>query len=246
MSTSHVLAAEAPARGGRALAALQIAVFAAAAAALTVPLSADQVVGAGWGPKLALLGRMLLLVILAHVMLRARGRRWTDVGLSRPKRWWTVPVAVVLGYLACGAMAAGLHAVVLPQLGLEAPDLGRFAALKGDLYEYLFWAVPVAWGSAAFGEELAARGFLNDAFAALIGGREPGRLAVVLAVVLQALLFGACHAYQGLGGAVLTAGVGLVLGFVWLFTGRNLWAAIVLHGLVDFVSLSAFYFGAVS
>ena len=215
------------------------------AAAVSIPLSASEVVGAGWPAKLALVGRMAVLVAVAWWMLRVAGRRWSDVGLRTPRRWWVVALAVVLGYLAMGAMAGAMHAAVLPALGLAAPDLSAFAGLRGDLPEYLFWALPVAWGSAAVGEELVARGFLTDRLATLLGGQVPAGAAVFAAVILQGLLFGAAHAYQGLGGALLTAGAGIVLGLVWLWTGRNLWAAIILHGLVDFVSMTAFYTGAV-
>lgn len=232
-------------RGGRRLAAVQVAVMAVLVFGLSILLSPSDVVGAGYGPKLILLGRMALLVAAAAWMLRAAGRRWSDVGLRAPRRWWTIPVAVVAGYLALGALAGAMQMVILPALGLSGPDLSAFASIRGDLPEYLFWALPVALGSAAFGEELVARGFLTDRIATVLGGAAPNGLVVFAAVILQGALFGACHAYQGLGGALLTGAVGVVIGLVWLWSGRNLWAAIILHGLVDFVSMTAFYTGAV-
>lgn len=242
MSTSIL---SVPRVGGRRLAGLQVAVMTVLVVAVSIPFSASDVVGAGYGPRLALLGRMLLLVAAAAWMMRAAGRRWSDVGLRAPRRWWIVPVAVVVGYLALGALAGAMHAVILPALGLPGPDLSAFSRLRGDLPEYLFWALPVAFGSAAFGEELVARGFLTDRIATLLGGAAPNGVVVFAAVLLQGALFGACHAYQGLGGALLTGAVGMVIGLVWLWSGRNLWAAIILHGLVDFVSMTAFYAGAV-
>lgn len=242
MSTSIL---SVPQAGGRRLAGLQVAVMTVLVVAVSIPFSASDVVGAGYGPKLALLGRMLLLVAAAAWMMRAAGRRWSDVGLRAPRRWWIVPLAVVVGYLALGALAGVMHAVILPALGLPGPDLSAFSRLRGDLPEYLFWALPVAFGSAAFGEELVARGFLTDRIATLLGGAAPNGVVVFAAVLLQGALFGACHAYQGLGGALLTGAVGMVIGLVWLWSGRNLWAAILLHGLVDFVSMTAFYTGVV-
>lgn len=231
--------------GGRRLAALQVVTMAVLVFAVSIPLSASDVVGAGYGPKLALLGRMLLLVAVAAWMMRAAGRRWSDVGLRAPRRWWVIPLAVLAGYLALGALAGAMQMAILPALGLARPDLSAFTGLRGDLPEYLFWALPVALGSAAIGEELVARGFLTDRIATVLGGAAPNGLVVFAAVILQGALFGACHAYQGLGGALLTGAVGVVIGLVWLWSGRNLWAAIILHGLVDFVSMTAFYTGAV-
>ncbi|MDP1736974.1 MAG: CPBP family intramembrane metalloprotease [Caulobacter sp.] len=243
MVTQTLDAAATPRPGPRKAAAVHLFIIMALTALLALPLSPGEVVGGGYGPKLFLLGRMVALVVVATLLLRSAGRRWSDVGLRRPARWWSVPLAVALGYGAVGAVVAGLQLVVLPAMGLAAPDHGQFAALKGDLPEYLFWALPVALGSAAVGEELVARGFLTDRIATLLGGARPGWLIVLAAVILQGLMFGACHVYQGLGGAIATAGVGIVLGLVWLFTGRNLWAGIALHGLVDVVSMTAFYTG---
>ena len=117
-----------------------------------------------------------------------------------------------------------------------------FAAVTGNLGQYLFWVLPVAWGTAAFGEELLMRGFVLDAISRLLGGPS-SRLAMVLAVVLQGAVFSAIHLYQGVGGAVIAGATGMMLGFVWLFSGRNLWAGIVLHGLIDTASMTAIYLG---
>ncbi|HEY0599112.1 CPBP family intramembrane glutamic endopeptidase [Brevundimonas sp.] len=238
-------AASGPRSGVRRQAALQVAVMAGLVFAVSFALSPSEVVGADYGPKLILLGRMALLVAAAAWMMRAAGRRWSDVGLRAPRRWWSIPLAVVAGYLALGALAGAMQAAILPALGLAGPDLSAFAGLKANLAEYLFWALPVAFGSAAFGEELVARGFLTDRIAAVLGGTAPNAVVVFAAVILQGALFGACHAYQGLGGALLTGAVGVIIGLVWLWSGRNLWAAIILHGLVDFVTMTAFYAGAV-
>ena len=64
-------------------------------------------------------------------------------------------------------------------------------------------------------------------------------------IVAQALLFGSLHAYQGVGGFLATSAVGLVMGYLWLFPGRNLWAPIVLHGLIDFISMTAAFNGMI-
>jgi uncharacterized protein len=46
-------------------------------------------------------------------------------------------------------------------------------------------------------------------------------------------------------GASVAGALGLALGFVWWFSGRNLWAGIVLHGIVDSLSITALYLGLV-
>jgi membrane protease YdiL (CAAX protease family) len=181
---------------------------------------------------------MLLLVGGATLLLRTVGETWRDVGLSRP-RFGRTTALVVVGYLATTLVYALISKLLFPALGLTPKTLSLFSAVQGDTAEYLYWLIPVAWGSAAFGEELVFRGYLQTRLAHAFGGRG----GVALAVVLQAAVFGALHAYQGLGGAMVAAGAGLVLGLVYIAARKNLWAPILLHGLVDTVSINAVYFG---
>ena len=112
------------------------------------------------------------------------------------------------------------------------------AGISGDLPQYLFYGFVVSWGSAAFGEELLLRGFILDRIAKLIGSdRVPALLA---AIVVQAALFGSFHFHQGSNALVATV-AGLVFGVIWLLGGRNLWACILLHGLVDFFTATDYY-----
>lgn len=153
---------------------------------------------------------------------------------SASPRWqFALQAAVVATLLLLVALSSAMHQVLLPAVGAEPPQLSAGRAVGGDLAEYLYAAIPVAWGSAAFGEELVVRGFLLDRIAKVIG--TSGTPTSLAAIVLQAALFGAFHLYQGVGGALLTGAVGLRIGLVWLAGGRNLWACILLHGLVDFL-----------
>jgi len=47
-----------------------------------------------------------------------------------------------------------------------------------------------------------------------------------------------------LGAGIADSGVaGLILGAAFLLSGRNLWACILAHGLIDTVGVVAVYFG---
>ena len=59
-----------PPAGARRLAGLQALAMALLVAAVSIPLSASEAVGAGWPAKLALVGRMAVLVAVAWWMLR--------------------------------------------------------------------------------------------------------------------------------------------------------------------------------
>jgi CAAX protease family protein len=100
--------------------------------------------------------------------------------------------------------------------------------------------LPLGWGTAAFGEELIYRGFLNTRLSVAFGG---GRSAVALAAVGQALLFGLGHTYLGPLGVMNATAIGLVSGGVYLAGDRNLWPVIIAHGLVDSVGITTLYLG---
>jgi uncharacterized protein len=106
---------------------------------------------------------------------------------------------------------------------------------------YLFWVLPVTIGTAAFGEELIFRGFITNALQRLLGGS--GIRAVFTALTAQAVIFGGPHFYQGIGGMITVGVTGLALGLTWLIAGRNLWAGIAIHALLDGSAMTAIYLG---
>jgi len=219
--------------------ALEAVVVATLLGSFQFVMSPSDVLGPGAGPKLFLLLRMAGLVLLCTWFLWRGGEHWADVGLRRPPRWWSVPLLVAGGFVLLIALSGVMYRVVLPAIGATPPEVDALQAIRGDLAAYLYMAIPVAWGSAAFGEELVVRGFLLDRIAKVIG--SSGTPTYVAAVVVQAALFGASHLYQGIGGALLTGAVGLLFGLLWLGGGRNLWACIVLHGVINFIAYTEAY-----
>ncbi len=62
-------------------------------------------------------------------------------------------------------------------------------------------------------------------------------------MLLGAVLFGYGHYYKGPAGMVDSGVAGLILGIAYLAAGRNLWAPILAHGIIDTVGVTALYFG---
>ena len=184
---------------------------------------------------------MLILFGVATALLRWRGEGWRSVGLARPVSIRRTAGLIVGGYIGLIAINAVLVTTVFPALGLAHPAFGAFGALKGDVGRYAYWLV-MAWVSAGLGEELQFRGFLWSRLNRLFGG---GRAAGWTALGVQAVLFGLGHMYQGLSGVLVTTTVGLMLGVIFLAGRRNLVACIVLHGMVDTISLTVLFLGAI-
>ena len=231
----------AAARSPRRTAWLDVALILVAAAAMLALPAPDA--GGAVAAQLMVPLRMLLLVAAATLLLRWRGLTWADVGLRRTGSWRRTLLLVGGGYLALALCAGLLMAFVLPALGQPAQaSAAAFASIEGQLWKYLSW-LAIAWTSAAIGEELIFRGFLQSRLEAGFG---PGRAGAVLALLVQATVFGFAHGYQGIGGVLLTAAAGLVLGGVRLAARRGLIPSMLLHGLIDTISLTAVYLGALS
>jgi membrane protease YdiL (CAAX protease family) len=183
------------------------------------------------GYALDLIVRMLEIVI-AWGLIRFRGETLADIGIKQPRSWLrTIPLGIAISAVVFAAIylseKAGFHR-----------DLSSFAALQGNLRITLIMVVYVLIG-AGFYEEFMFRGFLMQGFAMFFGG---SRAAWAIALIVQAALFGLAHAYQNPLGVLITGTLGALLGVVVLVSGRNLWIAIIAHGLFDASRSVLFYF----
>ncbi len=180
-------------------------------------------------------------VIAGALMLRASKSSYRAIGFTRPASWAKTAMWVVIAIVVAQAGASAIHAGLAHFTDWAPLDVAYIRnALEGDTAAYIAWIVLVVWGSAAFGEELFARGFAFDRFQIAFGR---GRVGVILAALAQAAVFGLLHAVQGPSGIIVTAYVGLVFAWVYLASGRNLWAPIIAHGLVDTFALTMLYLG---
>lgn len=181
-------------------------------------------------------------VIAGAVMLMASKTSYSRIGFSLPDRWQKCLLWVVLAVIASLAGAVAIGEGIRRFTDWPPLDVSYIrTSIHGDLTAYAIWILLVVWGSAAFGEELLARGYIMNRLEAVFGQRPVG---IVLAVLGQAAIFGALHAIQGATGVVITAYIGVVLAVTYYLSGRNLWASILAHGIMDTVSLTAMYLGA--
>jgi membrane protease YdiL (CAAX protease family) len=101
-------------------------------------------------------------------------------------------------------------------------------------------ALLLVWTFAAFGEEIAYRGYLLTR-AADVGKRS--RTAYWIGIVLVSILFGYGHYYKGASGMIDSGIAGLILGSAYMVAGRNLWASILAHGFIDTFGVIDAFFG---
>ena len=188
----------------------------------------------GFAPMGAILS-VALPLFAATLYLRREGTSWRSLVVGTPLSAGQI-VAYAGISLVVVAMLVTFSNLLLRTAGLPPTDLTLFQALlEGNLGMYLWFLIPVAWGSAAIGEEMLARGFLLHRISGLTG--------TATAIVLQAALFAVAHFYQGVTGMVNIFVLALVFGAVYLKSGRNLMPLIVAHGLIDTYGLTMIYLG---
>jgi membrane protease YdiL (CAAX protease family) len=174
----------------------------------------------------------LLLIGVGWLLLRLRGESLADIGMKRPKNWTRT---FILGVLVAALVFAAIY---LSERAGFRRDLSKFRDVQGNL-GLTIYAVGYAFIGAGLYEEFTFRGFLFQGLAMFFGG---SRGAWIAACIVQAALFGAAHAYQNPLGILITGTLGLLLGLVVLACGRNLWLAIIVHGLYDASRFVLFYF----
>ena len=119
-----------------------------------------------------------------------------------------------------------------------SPEL--FAPLKGQLSQLFVNVILISWMHAALCEEIIFRGFILRWVERLAGS---GQGALLLAIIVQAVLFGLSHYPQGRNGILTTTLGGLLWGAIYLASGRQLWVVIVGHATFDTVLFTLAYFG---
>lgn len=176
---------------------------------------------------------MVAALVIAWLWLRRDGVVAEAWNLSRPESW---PRALGLAAAATGAICAIflLGGPLLRELGFPAADVDMVMRYITESPLALFlWITLVAWFAAGLGEELLWRGFLFDRMQRLRGlaGRD------WLVVAAQAFIFALPHGYQGISGIILTGSIGLLLGWMRLRTGGNLWPLVIAHAAVDTIMM---------
>ena len=179
------------------------------------------------------------LLLLGCLSLWLRQSGWREIGMGRPASWRRT---ILLGTGIAVAWHILDFAVVVPLLRRvtgESLDLSEFSSLRGNLPELLYW-VALSWMLAAFGEEMVYRGYILNRLADLFGRSRAGW---ALSLTIMGLLFGVGHIYLGTLGLVLNTVDGIVLGVLYLASGRNLWLTVIQHGVANTIGFILIFLG---
>jgi membrane protease YdiL (CAAX protease family) len=182
-------------------------------------------------------------IITATLFLKRRKITWYEIGLYLPKgrKQWLNQIG--LGVLAIGSIILIVILtiyVLQPLFGLESDPAGKekFDFFIGKPNVFILYIVIGVWFGAALGEELLIRGFLLNQLKNLIG---ENKISWAMALIIQAIIFGFMHSYQGTIGMVLTGLIGLSFGVFYLVSKRKLFPIILAHAVFNTFTMVAFY-----
>ena len=179
------------------------------------------------------------LLVLGWISLWVRKIGWRRIGLTRYRSWKiTLGMGLGAGLLLQGFELFVSQPLLVRWLGKQ-PDLEVFRALTGNLKLTLIF-LALTWTLAAFGEEMVYRGYLMNRVADLLNRTRRAWIVSLFAVHIG---FGLAHAYQGLTGIIDEGLMGLLLGLIYLRTGRNLAVPIIAHGIGDSIDFVLIFFG---
>lgn len=173
-------------------------------------------------------------------LLRLRGSSWKTLGLSLSHlSGKNILYAIALSlFLIFVVYYLGIK--LLMHAGLPSLDVSVYKSwLSGNFQAYLSLFLFVIWGKAAFGEEMIARGFLMNKVETIFRWTRQEKL---FAALIQAVLFGLGHSYQGPTGIILSTTTGLIFALVYYLSKRNLMINILAHGIADTFFITIIYF----
>jgi membrane protease YdiL (CAAX protease family) len=179
------------------------------------------------------------LLLFGWISLRLRRVSWRSIGFKWYGTWRkTLAVGITAGVLLEGFELFVSQPLLIHFLH-KPPDLSDFQGLTGNIKLTLIF-LALTWTLAAFGEEMVYRGYLMNRVADLM---HRTRVAWLVSLVVVHVGFGLAHAYQDITGVIDEGLMGLLLGVMYLRTGKNLSVPIVAHGVQDSIDFILIFLG---
>ena len=177
-------------------------------------------------------------LVIATWRMKVRNISWKDLGLSKPesiKKILFVTIGILIA-IVLSIMAFEMIKDYLPfsldQKNYSENSVSKFGNLKGNWL--LFFTIIPAVLVESMLEELLDRGFLINWFEKLFSKTT---IATILAVTLQAFIFGFRHSYDLSDRSIRVGLIGLIMGIAYVKFGRDLWPLIIAHCVLNTMSM---------
>lgn len=183
-------------------------------------------------------------LLVTTVVLKQRDSGWRKIGLGWPASWlktMLLGLGTAVIYIIFANILLPVFLQFLPLPEFAPADQSNYASLYHN-FPMLLLYVAAAWTIIPFGEEMLFRAFLIDSLALFF---QNSKAQWALALIGSSILFGLAHFSWGIAGVIQTTIMGLVLGTIFLKTGRNLWVTIIAHGILNTMVFTLIYSGVI-
>ena len=173
-------------------------------------------------------------LIIATWRMKVRNVTWKELGLRKPDNLWkTLGIsALILAATMLSLIAFNILIDLFPfSLGADTSSesaVSKFGNLKGN-WVHFFLIIPFVLLESML-EELLDRGFLMNWIEKLFSSTS---FATVIAVILQAAIFGFRHSNDFSERSITVGIIGLIMGIAYVKFGRNLWPLIIAHCVLN-------------
>jgi CAAX protease family protein len=173
-------------------------------------------------------------LVIAMWRMKVRNVTWKELGLRKPDNLWkTLGIAALI--LAATMISLIAFNILIDQLPFSlAPDtssesaVSKFGNLKGN-WGHFFLIIPFILLESML-EELLDRGFLMNWIERFFSMTS---FATVIAVILQAAIFGFRHSNDFSERSITVGIIGLIMGIAYVKFGRNLLPLIIAHCVLN-------------
>ena len=181
------------------------------------------------------------LFVAGWIFLKLTKSGWKQIGLKRPTKW-SMKKTVIAGLLIA-VVYEFLDIYVLEPVTIfitnQKTDLSKFNNVPSNFFLFAIILIGI-WTLAAFGEEMIYRGYIMNLLAKVF---RNSKYTWAISLIISSLLFGSIHYYEGITGIIGVAITGFLLGAAYLYSDKNLWLPIFIHGFYDTIGLVFLYFG---
>ena len=175
---------------------------------------------------------------IATWRMKIRKVTWKELGLRKPdKLWKTLAIATFIFTATMLSLIAFQVLIDHFPFFLEADTssesaASKFGTLRGN-WAHFFLIIPFILLESTL-EEVLDRGFLMNWIEKLFSST---RCATIVAVILQASIFGFRHSYDFSERSITVGIIGLIMGVAYVKFGRNLWPLVIAHCVLNTVSM---------
>ncbi len=178
-------------------------------------------------------------LLTAAILVRFRYLSWKELGLCLPKNY-KQPLIATGFILVAVPLFIIIFNLLKDNLGLElAADQSdktapaKFGELAGN-WMLFFSIIPFIWVQSML-EEVLDRGFMINWIERALSSNL---FATIMAVLIQALIFGFRHSYDISERSITVGLIGLAMGIGYVAFGRNLWPLIIAHCIFNTMSMA--------